>query len=115
MHALATCLLLAFSARPAAKVCRLTGPSPAVWLHLSMITGGLTLRIVAGVALGVLVNGGLGWRATSSAWPGLAVLSLLGILAWLPRLRPAAHRKDDLASSLDVWSTHSSSLLARLL
>ena len=100
---------------PAAKVCRLTGPSPAVWPHLSMITGGLTLAIVAGVALGVLVNGGFGWRATSSAWPGLAVLSLLGILAWLPRLRPAAHRKDDLASSLDVWSTHSSSLLARLL
>jgi hypothetical protein len=50
MHALATRLLLAFSAMPAAKVCRLTGPSPAVWLHLSMITGGLTLRIVAGVA-----------------------------------------------------------------
>ena len=82
------------SARPAAKVCRLTGPSSAVWLHLSMITDGLTLRIVAGVALGVLVNGGLGWRATSSAWPGLAVLSLLGILAWLPRLRLAAHRKE---------------------
>jgi len=41
-----------------------------------MITGGLTLAIVAGVALGVL---------------------------------------DDLALSLDVWSTHSSSLLAKLL
>ena len=40
--ALATRLLLALSAMPAAKVCRLTGPSPAVWLHLSMITGGLT-------------------------------------------------------------------------
>jgi hypothetical protein len=61
---------------PAAKACRLTGLSPLVWPHLSMITGGLTLAIVAGVALGVL---------------------------------------DDLASSLDVWSTHSSSLLARLL
>ena len=75
----------------AAKVCRLTGPSPAVWLHLSMITGGLTLAIVAGVALGALVNGGFGWRAKSSAWPRLAVLSLLRILAWLPRLPPAAH------------------------
>jgi hypothetical protein len=35
----------------------------------------------------------------SSAWPALAVISLLGILAWLPRLPPAAHRKDDLTSS----------------
>lgn len=43
--------------------------------------GGLPLRIVAGVALGVLVNRAPGWRATSTAWPGLAVLSLLGILA----------------------------------
>ena len=57
-----------------------------------MITGGLTLAIVAGVALGVLVNGEFHWRATSSAWPRLAVLSLLGILAWLPRLPPAACR-----------------------
>ena len=29
-----------------------------------MITGGLTLAIVAGVPLGVLVNEGFGWRAT---------------------------------------------------
>jgi predicted MFS family arabinose efflux permease len=31
---------------------------------LSMITGELTLAIVAGAPLGVLVNGGFGWRAT---------------------------------------------------
>jgi hypothetical protein len=42
------------SAMPAVKVWPLTGPSQAVWLHLSIITGELTLRIVAGVALGVL-------------------------------------------------------------
>ena len=69
---------------------------------------------MAGVALGVLVNGDRLARYILGV-AGLAVLSLLGILAWLPRLPPAAHRKDDLASSLDVWSTHSSSLLARLL
>ena len=78
-----------------------------------MITGGLTLAIVAGVALGVLVNGGFGWRATF-----LGVSEAGGARAARhPRLAaaPAAHRKDDMASSLDVWSTHSSSLLARLL
>jgi hypothetical protein len=39
------------------------------------------------MAIGVLVNGEFGWLTTSSAWPGLAVLSLLGILDW-----PAACR-----------------------
>jgi hypothetical protein len=76
--------LLAFSA----KVCPLTGPSPAVWLHLSTITGRLTLRIVAGVALGVLVNGGSagalhprrgrGWRCSrcSASSPGCRACGL---------------------------------------
>jgi hypothetical protein len=42
---------------PAAKMCRLAGLRPAV---RSMITGGLTLAIVAGMPLGVLVKGGFG-------------------------------------------------------
>jgi predicted MFS family arabinose efflux permease len=83
-------LLLAFSAMPAAKVCRLTGSSPAVWPRLSMITGGLTLAIVAGVAVGVLVNGRFGWHATF-----LGVVGAGGALAARhPRLAaaPAACR-----------------------
>jgi predicted MFS family arabinose efflux permease len=54
---------------------------------LSMVTNGLTLAIVAGVPLGVLVGEGFGWRATFLGVAGLAALSLLGILAGLPRQR----------------------------
>jgi predicted MFS family arabinose efflux permease len=57
---------------------------------LSMITGGLTLAIIAGVPLGVLLGNGFGWRATFLAVAGLAALSLLGIVAWLPRQSPKA-------------------------
>jgi len=57
---------------------------------LSMVTNGLTLAIIAGVPLGVLVGEGFGWRATFLGVAGLAALSLLGILARLPRQPPAA-------------------------
>src|SRR4030095_1144106 len=57
---------------------------------LSMVTNGLTLAIIAGVPLGVLVGEGFGWRATFLGVAGLAALSLLGILAWLPRQPPGA-------------------------
>jgi predicted MFS family arabinose efflux permease len=52
---------------------------------LSMVMSGLTLAIVAGVPLGVLVGEGFGWRATFLVVAGLAGLSLVGILAGLPR------------------------------
>jgi predicted MFS family arabinose efflux permease len=55
---------------------------------LSTITTGLTLAIIAGVPLGVLVGQGLGWRATFLGVAGLAAISLLGILTWLPRQPP---------------------------
>jgi predicted MFS family arabinose efflux permease len=57
---------------------------------LSMVTNGLTLAIIAGVPLGVLVGDGFGWRATFLGVAGLAALSLLGILARLPRQPPGA-------------------------
>jgi predicted MFS family arabinose efflux permease len=57
---------------------------------LSMVTNGLTLAIIAGVPLGVLVGEGFGWRATFLGVAGLATLSLLGILARLPRQPPGA-------------------------
>lgn len=49
---------------------------------ISMVIGGLTVAIIAGVPLGVLLGDALGWRATFLAVAGLAALSLLGILAW---------------------------------
>jgi predicted MFS family arabinose efflux permease len=57
---------------------------------LSLVTNGLTLAIIAGVPLGVLVGEGFGWRATFLGVAGLAALSLLGILARLPRQPPGA-------------------------
>jgi predicted MFS family arabinose efflux permease len=48
------------------------------------------LAIIAGVPLGVLVGEGFGWRATFLGVAGLATLSLLGILARLPRQPPGA-------------------------
>jgi predicted MFS family arabinose efflux permease len=52
---------------------------------LSMVMNGLTLAIIAGVPLGVLVGDGFGWRTTFLCVAGLAAVSLLGILARLPR------------------------------
>ena len=57
---------------------------------LSIVTNGLTLAIIAGVPLGVLVGDRFGWRAPFVGVAGLAALSLLGILARLPRQAPGA-------------------------
>jgi predicted MFS family arabinose efflux permease len=96
----------------AAKVMPLDWVEPSDLAAPSMIIGGLTLAIVvAGVALGVLANGGFSWRATF-----LGVAAARGALAARhprPATAPAAAAQDDLASSLDVWNTHSSPLLAR--
>jgi hypothetical protein len=55
----------------------------------SMITGGPTLAIVvAGVALGVLVTGGFGWRATLLGVAGARGALALDILPGYPRLPP---------------------------
>jgi predicted MFS family arabinose efflux permease len=86
---LAARLLLALSAAsfmPAASgyAAALGGPERH-GRALSMVTNGLTLAIIAGVPLGVLVGEGFGWRATFLGVAGLAALSLLGILARLPR------------------------------
>ena len=89
---------------------------------LSTVTNGLTLAIVAGVPLGVLVGQGFGWRVTFLGVAMLSALSLLGILARLPRQPPGvtaglserfalAGRRDILAvlvtSVLTVASTFS--------
>jgi predicted MFS family arabinose efflux permease len=57
---------------------------------LSIVTNGLTLAIIAGVPLGVLMGDRFGWRAPFLGVAGLAALSLLGILARLPRQSPGA-------------------------
>jgi predicted MFS family arabinose efflux permease len=89
---LAARLLLALSAAsfmPAASgyAAAVVGPERR-GRALSTVTNGLTLAIVAGVPLGVLVGQGFGWRATFLGVAGLAALSLLGILTWLPRQPP---------------------------
>jgi DHA1 family inner membrane transport protein len=89
---LAARLLLALSAAsfmPAASgyAAALGGPERR-GRALSMVTNGLTLAIIAGVPLGVLVGEGFGWRATFLSVAGLATLSLLGILAGIPRQPP---------------------------
>jgi predicted MFS family arabinose efflux permease len=86
---LAARLLLALSAAsfmPAASgyAAALGGPERH-GRALSMVINGLTLAIIAGVPLGVLVGDRFGWRATFLGVAGLATLSLLGILARLPR------------------------------
>jgi predicted MFS family arabinose efflux permease len=91
---LAARLLLALSAAsfmPAASyyAAALGGPERR-GRALSMVTNGLTLAIIAGVPLGVLVGEGFGWRATFLGVAGLAALSLLGIIARLPRQPPGA-------------------------
>jgi predicted MFS family arabinose efflux permease len=91
---LAARLLLALSAAsfmPAASGYAATlGGQERRGRALSMVTNGLTLAIIAGVPLGVLVGEGFGWRATFLGVAGLAALSLLGILARLPRQPPGA-------------------------
>jgi MFS transporter, DHA1 family, inner membrane transport protein len=89
---LAARLLLALSAAsfmPAASgYAAAVGGSERRGRALSMVTNGLTLAIVAGVPLGVLVGQSFGWRATFLGVAGLAALSLIGILAWMPRQAP---------------------------
>ena len=55
---------------------------------LSMVVGGLTVAIIAGVPLGVLLGDALGWRATFLGVGTMAAFSLVGIVAWLPRQPP---------------------------
>jgi predicted MFS family arabinose efflux permease len=86
---LAARLLLALSAAtfmPAANgYAAALGGSEQHGRALSMITTGQTLAIIIGGPLGVLVGDGLGWRATFLGVASLATLSLLGMLAGLPR------------------------------
>lgn len=56
---------------------------------LSMVIGGLTVAIIAGVPLGVLLGDALGWRATFLGVAAMATLSFAGILGWLPQQRPS--------------------------
>jgi predicted MFS family arabinose efflux permease len=86
---LAARLLLALSAAsfmPAASgyAAALGGPERR-GRALSKVTNGLTLAIIAGVPLGVLLGESFGWRATFLVVAALAALSLVGILAGLPR------------------------------
>ena len=60
---------------------------------LSMVTNGLSLAIIAGVPLGLLVGQSFGWRATFLVVGGLAALSLVGILAGMPRQVPGTTAK----------------------
>jgi predicted MFS family arabinose efflux permease len=73
------------------------------------------LAIVAGVPLGVLVGEGFGWRATFLGVAGLAALSLLGIIARLPRQPPGATvslgKRLALAKRFDVLAVLSTSVL----
>ena len=82
---------------------------------LSMITGGLTVAIIAGVPLGVLLGEGFGWRATFLGVAGVAALSLMGILAWLPRQAPGAaaglRERLALAKRSDVLAVLATSVL----
>jgi predicted MFS family arabinose efflux permease len=75
---------------------------------LSMVIGGLTVAIIAGVPLGVLLGDALGWRATFLGLAGMAAFSLVGILAWLPRQAPGVvaslSERMALARSADVLS-----------
>jgi predicted MFS family arabinose efflux permease len=75
---------------------------------LSMVVGGLTVAIIAGVPLGVLLGDALGWRATFLGVAAIAAFSLLGILAGLPRQAPGVTaslgERMALARSADVLS-----------
>jgi predicted MFS family arabinose efflux permease len=112
-------LLLALSAAsfmPAASGYASTLGGPARrGRALSTVTNGLTLAIVAGVPLGVLVGQGFGWRATFLGVAGLAALSLLGILGWLPRQQPSVTpslgERLALARRFDVLAVLSTSVL----
>ena len=82
---------------------------------LSMVVGGLTVAIIAGVPLGVLLGDALGWRATFLGVAGVAAFSLLGILAWLPRQAPGVvaslGERMALARSADVLAILATTVL----
>jgi len=82
---------------------------------LVMVTGGLTVAIIAGVPLGVLLGDAFGWRATFLGVGGLAAFSLVCILAGLPRQPPRAvaslGERMALARRADVLSVLATSVL----
>jgi predicted MFS family arabinose efflux permease len=82
---------------------------------LSVVIGGLTVAIIAGVPLGVLLGDALGWRATFLGVAGMAAFSLLGILSWLPRQAPCVvaslGERMALARSADVLSILATTVL----
>jgi predicted MFS family arabinose efflux permease len=82
---------------------------------MSMVTGGLTVAIIAGVPLGVLLGAGLGWRSTFLGVAAVAAFSLIGILAWLPRQPPSVTarlaERLALARRLDVLAVLVTSVL----
>jgi predicted MFS family arabinose efflux permease len=82
---------------------------------LSVVIGGLTVAIIAGVPLGVLLGDAFGWRATFLGVGGLAALSLVGILAWLPRQPPGTiaslGERMALAKRADVLAVLAASVL----
>ena len=82
---------------------------------LSMVTNGLTSAIIAGVPLGVLVGDSFGWRATFLGVAGLAMISLLGILARLPNQPPGVTaslgERIALATRIDVLAVLATTVL----
>jgi predicted MFS family arabinose efflux permease len=82
---------------------------------LSMVIGGLTVAIIAGVPLGVLLGAAFGWRATFLGVGATAAFSLVGILAWLPRQPPSViaslGERMALAKRADVLSVLAASVL----
>jgi MFS transporter, DHA1 family, inner membrane transport protein len=67
---------------------------------ISLMIAGLTLANVVGVPLGTLVAQQLSWRLVFAAVAGIGLLTIAGLLAWMPRV---AGEPTDLRSELGAF------------
>jgi len=67
---------------------------------ISLMVAGLTVANVVGVPLGTFVAQQLSWRLVFAAVAGIGVLTIAGLLAWMPRV---AGERSDLGSELSAF------------
>lgn len=92
----------AFWAVGGAVVVRLGGPGRRA-RALAVFVGGLTVANVLGVPLGTVIGDAGGWRGAFFAVAGAALLAMIGVFAWVPRIERDAGGSPDLRAELRVF------------
>ena len=69
---------------------------------IALVLAGLTSANILGVPIGTAIGGAFGWRMAFWAIAVLGVVSLAGMVVWLPRMARRSDRGPDLAAEIKV-------------